>query len=494
LSSVNHMTAPLTDAKDIDWGTALYSVSHVIVDFDETLLLTNSTEAYLGSARPLHLVMAICKAIDILRLWSYLPGERKRHVYRDWLRVVFVTLFMPWHYFYWRGAKAAEIGRTRSNQDLMEILDRAKECDKLVVSLGFGFIIRPLLSTMAPGYGVRASSMLSGFRLRRDGKLRLLQDHVGLEYIKQSAVITDSHNDIDILNACAVPILIAWENTVVDNIFSKAYIPFLYTEKVKRKGGRYMWRGVIQQDCVALCLAYAWAMPNPVFACLSIVGLHLALWCIYELGYFDNDKAAVEKEVNGNVIPEYHDFIGRMSLAGAWMAAAAFTAFGVVAYALAFGSMFEAPHVAALSLEGIALVAIKWLGILFISQLIFRAYNRVSGDVRILTYPLLQVLRLGLYAILFTTSVPGILLLSAFVIGRSIPYIVYRASGLRWGTLNRLLVLITFFYTSLIALSTSYTLILTYQWLVILVWLILRSRVEIVGFYNRPAALSKKAV
>lgn len=98
-----------------------YRSDPLIVDFDETLFLLNSTEAFLDSARPRFLGAFILRLLDLTKPWLLLPGPRKQHVYRDWLRVLSVVVLMPWCVFSWR-ARAPRLGLKYWNQELLIVL------------------------------------------------------------------------------------------------------------------------------------------------------------------------------------------------------------------------------------------------------------------------------------------------------------------------------------------------------------------------------------
>jgi hypothetical protein len=83
----------------------------VLLDFDETLYLRNSTEDFIDSARPALLALIVMRLLDFIEPWRWTGGVETRDVWR--VRCI-VALF-PWtridgrhEYTLWR---ALRIGR-----------------------------------------------------------------------------------------------------------------------------------------------------------------------------------------------------------------------------------------------------------------------------------------------------------------------------------------------------------------------------------------------
>lgn len=76
------------------------------------------------------------------------------------------------------------------------------------------------------------------------------------------------------------------------NIFKvkvKIYIPLLYSEKIKRPDKRYFLNNIIGEDFIILWLSFAYSSSHLWFNSISIFLLLIAFWCVYELGYIEND-------------------------------------------------------------------------------------------------------------------------------------------------------------------------------------------------------------
>lgn len=468
-----------------DWRDGLDGRRALLLDFDETLLRVNSTHAYLDSLRP----MIVAYAADrfVLFVFTLFTANQERHVfvYRDWVRVVFLSLLLPWSYPLWRWRNAALVAEIYANRSLITTMRDRSVRVEAVTTFGFGFIIRPVLDRLLPDAKLVAGSFLAGYRNRREGKLAMVRRELpGLD-LTGCVLLTDSHNDRDLLEACGDGHIGDWKDTPI-NPFANVYLPFLYTTKVKRPGSGYMVRGVLLQDCVAVILSFAWFLPQPLIGAFGILLMQLALWMVYEFGYYDNDTIAAG-EINGRVPENLDAFRGRMNLVPMIAWATIFSAAGVALLNVgmdAGGTVREA-----LTWPDMLLDLATWLSFLTFGLLTFYSYNRGSGEARIFLYPVLQLVRLAGLALFLPLSVVGIAILGGFVLGRSFPYVVYRASGVRWGQFNRLLVLMVFLLISLLLVAAmppaARTSAMAIQFAVAAAWLVARSHPELLYLFRR---------
>lgn len=411
----------------------------VVVDFDETLLLANSTELYLNSAQPRHLSALISKSVVALRPWRFLDGEDKKHLYQDMFRILAVTILMPWTYFIWRWHHAGKIAQKLVNRNLVKALSDCNRQADVIVSLGYRFVIKPITDNLMPESKLIASDLSIAQTLRRNGKIAQTAGALDCD-IRDAIVITDSRKDEDLLQACGTGILIQWPDTVVKAAHDDLYYPFMYTNKVKRPGSKYVSRAVILTDAIAVGLAYAWFSATPILCFAAICILQLSVWTIYELGYFENDKAA-SREMDGKIPPTFALYGHRMSEAGAWMAATCFTVVGMAVLSIAdplqggelYGDAFR-----------VAKLSSIWMAFLAVGRAVFAFYNRLEGEIRVFIYPLLQIFRVGGYGLILTTGFVGAALISSLILSRWIPYVIYRAANVRWYATNKVL-LVTLF-------------------------------------------------
>jgi hypothetical protein len=83
-----------------------------------------------------------------------------------------------------------------------------------------------------------------------------------------------------------------------------------------------------------------------------------------------------------------------------------------------------------------------WVLYLLLSRWTYWIYNRLDTDSRSYLYVPLQMSRSVGYAFFFLTNAAGILLLTALIVGRWIPYLSYRMTGVSWSGSHRLLMFI----------------------------------------------------
>jgi hypothetical protein len=93
----------------------------IIVDFDGTLLLRNSTEAYLDAACPRQIAAFLLAFLDMTKPWRLLPGANRTWIYSDWIRMMTVTVLLPWSPLLWR-RRAPSVARLHVNASLLDRL------------------------------------------------------------------------------------------------------------------------------------------------------------------------------------------------------------------------------------------------------------------------------------------------------------------------------------------------------------------------------------
>jgi phosphoserine phosphatase len=437
-----------TDMNPVDTDAAVLAICEVdrettlaIVDFDETLWLRNSTECYLSTLRPRIVAVLILGLIDLFRPWLLLPGDRKRHIYRDWIRVVVTSLLLPWNLVLWRW-RARKLAAEWTNEPLLAALQRSG-LSIHIATFGFRLLVHPLLRQMLPTAKLCvAGSFWTGYRLRSVGKLKSVERKLGSDAVARSVVITDGVEDRDLLQACRKPLFVQWPDASYEPSFSHHYMPFEYTERGKRKGQRYLFHNVILEDVVLLCLAFAWLMPSPHIGAVGILLLHLSFWTVYEIGYWENDVLAVKNEAKPNIPEGTQACASRMHRGMAWLTAIIIATPGVAMLtyfnreAMPFGLGAVSWPMAFLGMLGM------WVLYLLLSRWTYWIYNRLDTDSRSYLYVPLQMSRSVGYAFFFLTNAAGILLLTALIVGRWIPYLSYRMTGVSWSGSHRLLMFI----------------------------------------------------
>ncbi len=417
---------------------------NVVVDFDETLWLRNTTEEYLSSLKPSFLAYLILLVLDVLRPWKFIAGGDKQNAYRDWIRVLVCSVLMPWGLILWR-KQAPELARNWKNDELIALLAEAGPVRLHVATLGIDALVKPLLREIAPNARlVAVGAFWSGFRIRNIGKRAWIEQREGPDFLATSLVITDNETDRDLLAACQTPVLVKWPMAEFRPAFADAYVPFMYSQRGKRRGENYMVYGVMLEDVVLLCLAFAWLMPDPIMGSISIALLHLSFWAIYELGYVENDTLSVQHEQSPRLWSQATLYATRVKPERAWAASIIFALPAVWllvefnAEALNIASVTDEPSTQFFGMLG------SWLAFIASSRAAYWVYNRIDTQTRSFFYIVLQLFRTLGYAFFFAVNLVGTSLLLSLVIARWIKYLAYRDFGRKMAEDQRFIKLILF--------------------------------------------------
>ncbi len=452
--------------------------SCVIVDFDETLWLRNSTEEYLNSLRPRFLAVAILAVLDVVRPWTLFRGPADAEFFRDWIRVLVTSLLLPWSLPIWR-FNAAKRAKLWENRELTTILN-SSPLSVCVATFGFDVVVSPLLKHIAPGATLCASgSFWSGHQVRRLGKKEWLLRELSSETVAEAIVITDSKDDIDILEFCRTPFLVRWPGAQYKRAGSDSYLPFLYTQKGKRPGGNYMIYGVLLEDMAFLWIAIAWLMPSPLTGALGLFLLHLSFWVIYEIGYVENDTIATTYEEKPNVAVHSAVYSTRMKPVLAWITALLIAAPGIVLLTVFnFDSLRITSGALINDTNRISVFLLAygtWVVYLIAARGMFWVYNRLGANPRAYLYVCLQIFRTIGYTFLFRTNIVGMSLLLALIFARWVPYLTYRFAGQYEPKSYRLFLLIYFLILSLAEIPV-FEGIVGLQFCAAIIWLVFLAR------------------
>ncbi len=434
--------------REVDGAAALEILARapadqpVVVDFDETLLLRNSTSEYLRTVRPYLVGRLILLVLDLLRPWAWLPDRWFGPGSRDWFRVVAVTMLFPWTPLLWR-RRAARLATGSANEDLVRALRDRTGSRVIVSSQGFRFVIRPLLERMGLGaVEFEACRFLAGFLDRRRGKLDRLVRLVGEDTVRRAVVITDSEDDRPLLDAAARPLLVRWPPPAASGA-PPAYVPFLFMVRAKHGGWGHFRSMILGEDLVLLWLGLSLASPQPLLHACAMVFLLLSFWVIYEVGYMENDLVAERYERDPVLKPEFFAHREAISFREPWLWALLAALPGV--WLLQVADRVEVPAWRAVT-DGSLLRAVEgswdpgallrvmswWVGLLAGLRLLYLVYNHADKMSRVWMYPLLQGMRSFGFAVLSPLSLPGAVAFLATVISRWMLYWVYRAARVEW--------------------------------------------------------------
>lgn len=193
----------------------------LIVDFDETLWLRNSTESYLAHARPAPMAKTILRILDVLRPWRIIGGRQRARDYRDWIRVLTVTVLMPWTLRRWKRI-APQLGRTFANKTLEHLMTASQPERTVIVSNGYAAIIGPLLDRYpGPRPQLVAASLTSGWKWRRAGKLANTEAVFDPALLDTATLVTDHTDDAGLLARVRNGLLCVWPDARYEKAFAK---------------------------------------------------------------------------------------------------------------------------------------------------------------------------------------------------------------------------------------------------------------------------------
>lgn len=433
----------------------------VLADLDETLYLRNSTEDFLDSAEPGVLALLTLRALDQVKPWRWTGGP----VTRDVWRVRTVMLLFPWVRRRWR-QRVGELAERFGNTRLIGTL-AARSATPIVVTAGFLPIVAPLLEALGLGDAALVATGASDFSDRRKGKLRLAVECLGQTTVRQSFVITDSPDDLPLLDACARPARTVWPEARCQPAHSGVYLPGQYLSLVKRPGERYIVRGILQEDFALWLLCSLGLAAVPLVHVAGLLFLLLSFWAIYERGYVDNDECGARYEKDPKLSEAFrrHPVSTPALLPWVWATAA-----GSIAIALL--SWPRAPL-----LEDF----LKWAGVLLATHGWFHLYNRFDKATRVWFYPGLQLARTAAFAALVPVGIAASLALAAHVIARWVPYYFYRFGPRDWPQAPMCLTRLLFFIVmlTLIALTEGFGPVLQWTTVALLAWNLWRARSDL---------------
>ena len=447
--------------------------THVLVDFDETLLLRNSTEEYLNTLQPKAVGVFFLVLLDYIKPWNWLPGQLRGEVSRDWVRVLLATILFPWTLLLWSW-HSKRLAQTQQNQTLVDALESNPNLDVLVATDGFRPIVAPILRHIQlKGVKLHACRLWLGGADRSRGKYNRLNKTLGADKVANSVVITDSPNDMELLQAVNYPYLIQWSQAKYIQAMTATYSPFLYVVKFKHDPS-YLLRGILMDQWLILVLASSWVSPQPILHAAGLLFLVISYWCIYELGYYENDYVAKHFEKNpklketGLVRPE-------APLIEPWIWASLFAAPGLLL--LKWATLPEVSFAMDSSLlEEVLWSALPWGILLLATRLVYWVFNHIDKRSRVWPYLLLQYSRLPAFAVLTLVSPAGAVLLSAQTLISWIRYIVYRYQGKMHEVPHAILRLVTLgFLMAILAISDGASAVLTWQMAVIFVFCFVRA-------------------
>ncbi len=404
----------------------------ILVDFDETLFLRNSTEEYLSAIKPRILAMLVLRILEYLRPWNVVFGRDKGAKLRDWMRVLLMSVLFPWSFLAWP-ARAKRLARTHENTVLSASLSQSSSQEIIVASNGFDFIINPILKNMSISCDrLVACRFLMGFQDRQYGKKYLLEQHLETDVLANSILVTDSLDDQELLDFVLHPSLVQWNDEQFYSSVPPGYFPFFYLEKIKKANQNFFVRSILVDEFIPFIFLFAWAQPNPLIFGLGLLFLHISFWLIYEMGYMENDLIAEIYEKKPTLSKYYLWGKSRIDFVKPWFWSLAFGAAGLFIWNVLEVNPAELSNVASLEFLNALLVDLGlWSLFLLLTRATYRLYNYINEPSRIWLYPVLQALKFSGFFLFIPVTPLAIAYLLALVNSRWIPYAIYRCGELK---------------------------------------------------------------
>lgn len=443
-------------AQAIETVSSARADSAVIVDFDETLFLRNSTQEYLGSLYPQPVGKLFLSVLKKIKPWRWLPKQfRARDVSQDWVLVVLATLLFPWTLLVWHW-RAPKLAHRHCNLRLAQAIDKNQAARTVIATLGFRFIVAPLVAALPmatvhqPGFKLIACRFWRGAADRAAGKLAMVNAELETAEVANAVVVTDSEKDMPLLSVVAKPFLLKWPGAACIPALSHAYLPLLYSEKVKHPGKDHFFRRIMMWHWSVSVIAYSALSPHPILNAIALLLLIVSYWCVYEIGYQENDQIGERHESRPTLSDNYTSYKARLNLKSPlpWCWALGFTILGCLLLVISqlsgplfatdagFYSLWSASAEAANVRASLWPVLIKdialWLMFLVAIRLSFWTYNQFNEKSRLWIYLFLQTQRLFGFSLLLATNTVGFVLLMSLAIARWMQYCIYRCGGDRW--------------------------------------------------------------
>lgn len=409
----------------------------IIVDLDETLYLRNSTTEFLNTVRPRLLAYLVVKLIDVVRPWRG-RGDQS-HTQRDMWRVRGVLVCAPWSLLLWR-RHAAKAGAQDANARLIDVLERS-EGEVVVATLGYQPIVKPLLRAM----GLGRLRLVAMSPWRSDdvvaGKLALTRSTIGADAVADSAVITDSAADMDLLAAARVGARVVWPEARPRHLFSSLYLPGRYLSVVKRPKSGYFRRQVIREDLALWIISGVYLADRPIAHIIGLAVLMLSFWSAYEIGYIDNDLIAEAHEADPKLTSSFKE--GQ----------------------LAIGHLGPVPWAIGAGLLGLWILRwpappsvtdyLGWAAVLVAVVAVFMVYNRFDKQTRISLFPLLHVARGSAFVVVAPAAAVAVVALVIHILIRSTLYLIYRINNAQWVAMDLSVLRLTLFVSGAVLLGVS---------------------------------------
>ncbi len=412
----------------------------VILDFDETLFLRNSTAEYLNAITPRPLGAAYLLAATAIQPWRWLPARwADKDISMEWVLAALATLLFPWTPLVWR-AKAKHLAQANWNEQLMAAIAQNPEAKVVVATSGFSWIVNPLLrhlpSEVAPKVSAEAIAcrFWQGLADCANGSLARVTRALGQQEVARAVLVTaNDKQNAALLSAVKTPCSVQWPAAEYVPAMVDVYVPLVYSERVKNPDKSHIMKRVIAGHWVFLVIAFSFLSDHFLLNAIGLLLLTLSYWCVYEVGYWENDVIGEKyesKPILSKTFDRYKDKL-RLDTPAPWCWA---VGLALPALVLLKASNLEQTALAAIQTaashwQTLAFDGAIWICFLIAVRATFWMYNQFNEEARIWIYPFLQTQKLFGFAMLVSTNAIGVVLLLSLVVSRWLHYTIYRCGG-----------------------------------------------------------------
>lgn len=424
----------------------------VILDFDHTLWLGNSTEQFIANVKP-RLWGEILDKVAI-KIWNkYKIGYDLDH-----FRLLIISFLAPFSWFLWR-RKVIKTIDTFWNDDLWTLVQKNKYKKLIIISYGFKDVIGPILKAkglVESELNVISSEVFSSKNnVRRKGKVESIDSKFNNLIWDETITVSDSLEDYPLLNKSNIGILTKWNDPTF--IRTPGYYPFRYLNRCKYINTTYFEKFILEQDFVVWLLILCSDLRDVFPAVL----LFFSFQFIYEIGYYENDFIGAKREKEPILSAQTVKFRN----------------YTITPYAWILSILFAIISIIALNGEIIWQKLILWIGALIIMRVVFHIYNKMIPEQRLKYYLVLQSLKNFSGILLFIPNITGLILAIAHMFQHTVIYYIYRTGGDK-NKFPRASIRALVFFIALIILIIIRIKINLITLSIILVWLLQQELIE----------------
>jgi hypothetical protein len=183
-----------------------------------------------------------------------------------------------------------------------------------------------------------------------------------------------------------------------------------------------------------LLLSFTYVSHNRLLHGLGLLFLQISFWCIYEIGYLENDLIGDKFEEKAILSTNYKPEEYSISWWQAWLWSLILAVAGIFALnqsqnMVDFSKILKIFNDHSYNLSRIPQQLFYWILFLLIVRAFFWVYNLINKQTRVWFYLLLQTFRYCGFLAVVSTNIIGLMLLISNIVTRSIQYILYRYLG-----------------------------------------------------------------